>query len=64
MTGSRRRMLIDRRRRRADARPIRRKLAALDSGKELAEAVFGPRTFRIAVGVARERPALLDETAS
>lgn len=43
MTGSRRRILIDRRRRRADARPIRRQLAALDSGKELAEAVLGSR---------------------
>jgi len=71
MTTSRRRIVVDRRRRRANARPTRRQPAAVDAGKEFAEAVFGhPPTgsrssrSRIAVGVARERPALRDVRAS
>jgi hypothetical protein len=42
MTTSRRRIVVDRRRRRANARPTRRQPAAVDGGKEFAEAVFGP----------------------
>ena len=41
MTTSRRRIAVDLRRRRAHARPIHRQTAAVNGGKEFAEAVFG-----------------------